>query len=64
MKALKEVIRVICKVVGGIAVLVFFRANFSDTGLVLTAGSIIVGVLCFLGYKWSEPDDDSLSDSN
>jgi hypothetical protein len=64
MRALKEVIRVISKVVGGIAVLVFFLAPLSDGGLIITAGSIIVGLICFLGYKWSESDDDPPSDSN
>lgn len=64
MKLLKEVIRIISAVLGGIAALVFFRAPFTDSGFALTAGSIVVGLLCFLGYKWSEPDEESHSDSN
>jgi hypothetical protein len=52
------------KVVGGIAVLVLLRAPFTDTGWMLIAGSVIVGLICFAGYMWSEPDEDPGEDSN
>lgn len=64
MKPLKEIIRVISTALGGIAALVFFRAPFTDKGLVLTASCIVVGLICFVGYKWSEPDEEPPSDSN
>jgi hypothetical protein len=61
MKAVKELIRVLSKVVGGIAGLVFIRAPFTDTGWMLMAGSVVVGLICVAGYKWSEPDENPLS---
>ena len=59
MKAFKQVIRAVSKVIGGIAALVFFRALFTNTGLALTAGSVVVGAACFAAYLWAEPDDES-----
>jgi hypothetical protein len=64
MKALKEIVRIFSAVLGGIAALVFFRAPFTDSGLALTAGCIVAGLICFAGYRWSEPDEESPSDSN
>lgn len=64
MKAFKQVIRTLSKVMGGIAALVFFRAPFTNTGLALTAGSAAVGAACFAAYMWAEPDDDDSENSN
>ena len=61
MKAFKQVIRAVSKVVGGIAALVFFRAPFTNMGLALTAGSVVVGIACFAAYMWAEPDTDENS---
>jgi hypothetical protein len=52
------------KIVGGIAVLVLLRAPFTDTGWTLIAGSVIVGLICFAGYMWSEPDEEPPSSDN
>jgi hypothetical protein len=64
MKALKQVIRAVSKVIGGIAALVFFGAPFTNTGLALTAGSVVVGAACIAAYMWAEPDDDDSENSN
>jgi len=66
MKAVKELTRILCKVVGGIAALVFIRAPFTDAGLMLMAGSVLLGLICIAGYTWSEPDENppSSEDSN
>ena len=66
MKAFKELIRILSKVVGGIVALVFLRASFTDTGWMLMAISVVVGLVCMAGYMWSEPDvhPTSSEDSN
>ena len=64
MKALKELIRIFSKVAGGIAVLVFLRAPFTDTGWTLMAVSALVGIVCIMGYAWSKPDEDLSSNEN
>jgi hypothetical protein len=63
----KELIRTLTKVVGDIAgVVLLIAPTVSYNGLVLMVGSAIVGLMCFAGYKWSEPDEDQASseDSN
>jgi hypothetical protein len=66
VKTLKELIRILSKVVGGIAWPIFVRAPFTDTGWMLMGRSVIVGLICFAAYLWSEPDvelpssDDSI----
>jgi len=64
MKTFKQLVRASSKIVGGIAVLVFFRAPFTNTGLALTVGSVVVGLACLAAYTWSEPDDDVSENSN
>jgi hypothetical protein len=61
LKVLKEPVRILSKVIGGFAVLVFFFAPLTHTGLALMGGSIIVGLICMAGYMWSERDRDPSS---
>jgi hypothetical protein len=61
MKAFKELVRMLSKVAGGIAVLVFLRAPFTNTGWTVMAISALVAVVCMAGYTWSEPDEDTSS---
>ncbi len=56
MKIIKQVVRVTSKVVGVIAVMVFLFAPFTNAGLAFMAGSVVVGLICFAGYMWSDPD--------
>jgi hypothetical protein len=58
MKALKRLVRILSEVLGGIAVLVFIRAPFTNNGWMLMAGSVIVALACMAAYLWSEPDED------
>lgn len=59
MKKLKEVVRFVSTIIGGIAALVFLRAPFTDAaGWALMGISVIVGLLCFGAYRWAEPDVD------
>ncbi len=54
----RRIIRTIAKVLGGIAVLVFFFAPITtDTGWLLMACSIAVGVPCFAIWKGLEDDN-------
>jgi hypothetical protein len=64
LKAVKKPVRILSKVVGGIAALVFFFAPFTYTGLALMGGSIVIGLICLAGYMWSEPDEAPLSSEN
>ncbi|MFL6439459.1 MAG: hypothetical protein ACJ71Q_17930 [Terriglobales bacterium] len=64
MKTFKLFVRGSTKVVGGIAVLVFVRAPFTNTGLGLMAGAIVVGLASGAGYLWAEPDDDEPENPN
>jgi hypothetical protein len=64
MKAFKQLVRAASKIVGGIAVLVFFRAPFTNIGLALTVGSATVGLASLVAYSWSEPDGDEPENSN
>jgi hypothetical protein len=64
MKAFKQFVRGATKIVGGIAGFVCLRAPFTNTGLSLMAGSIVVGLACFGAYMWSEPDEDEAANSN
>ena len=57
-RAFEQIVRATTKVIGGIAARVFFRAPFTNTGLALKAGSVVVGLACFAAYLWAEPDDD------
>jgi hypothetical protein len=43
--------------VGGIAGLAVLIAPMTYNGLLLMVGSVIVGLICFAGYMWSEPDE-------
>ena len=58
MKALKKLVRILSGGLGGVAVLVFFRAPFTDNGWMLMAGSVFVFLACMAAYMWSEPDED------
>jgi hypothetical protein len=64
MKAFKQFVRGVTKVLGGIAGVVFIRAPFTNMGLTLMLGSIAVGAICLVAFMWSEPDDDGAEDSN
>ncbi|HTR39386.1 MAG TPA: hypothetical protein VMH80_26105 [Bryobacteraceae bacterium] len=57
MKALKEAIRFVCKILGGLAGGVLFLAPFTNAGLLAMTASVVVGLICFAGYLWSEPDE-------
>jgi hypothetical protein len=63
MSAFKEATRFISKVVGGLAAAVFLFAPFTDSGWLAMAASVAVGLVCFGGYLWSEPDEPSDADS-
>lgn len=56
MKAVKKFTRTVSKAIAGLAVLVFLRAPFTDTGWVLMGAAVIIGLICLAGYLWSEPD--------
>jgi hypothetical protein len=56
MRTLKQFIREIAKIIGGLAAVVLFFAPFTTTGLELMAGASVVGLACFGAYKWSEPE--------
>jgi hypothetical protein len=64
MKIFKQVTRVVSKVVGSIAGFVFFVSPFTNTGLTLMAISVPVGLVCFVGYVWAEPEEDDPQNSN
>ena len=53
---MKELVRIVSKAVSGVAVLVFLLAPFTTGGLMLMAIAVLVGLVCFAGYLWSEPD--------
>ena len=56
----KRVFRGAIKTIAGIAALVFFLARMSTSaGLLWFVGSIIVLLLCFVGLKLSEEDDEN-----
>src|SRR5436190_1073481 len=58
----RRIIRTIAKVLSGIAVLVFFFAPImTDTGWLLMACSIAVGVPCFAIWKGLEDDNEDAS---
>lgn len=58
MNEFKKLVRGATKVIGGVAGLVLLRAPFTNTGMELMGGSLVIGLLCFAGYQWAEPDDD------
>ena len=64
MKTFKQFVRQTSKVVGGLAGIVFIRAPFTDDGLALMAGSVVVGIACIGAYSWAESDDDDAQESN
>jgi hypothetical protein len=64
MKVFKEIIHMLSKAVGAIAVIVFFFAPFTNLGLVLMAGAVIVGLACLPVYLWSESDEDEATDES
>lgn len=58
VKTFKTTIRALSKILGGIAGLVFLRAPFTNNGVALMVGSVVVGMVCIGAYTWSEPNDD------
>jgi hypothetical protein len=64
MKVFKRIVRVASELIGGIAGLVFLRAPFTNSGLALTGGSIVVAIICVGAYMWSDPDSEDASNSN
>lgn len=55
---LKEAVRFVTKIVGGLAALIFLRGPFSDSGIMLMEISVLIGLACFGAYTWAEPDVD------
>ncbi len=64
MNTLKQVIRVVSKVIGYIAGFVLVFSPFTNTGLALMAVSGVVALICFVAYIWSEPEEDYAQNSN
>jgi hypothetical protein len=61
---LKRIVRTIAKGLCGLAVLAFFFAPMTnDTGWLIMACSIVVGIPCLLIWKKLEEDDDEETNS-
>jgi hypothetical protein len=56
MRDFKQLVRGATKIMGGIAGLVFLRAPFTNAGMTLMGGSLVVGLACFGAYRWAETD--------
>jgi hypothetical protein len=64
MKDFRQLVRRATKLVGGIAGLVFLRAPFTNSGLTLMGGSLVVGLFCFGAYMWAGPNEGKEEISN
>ena len=58
MKSAKESIRVVSKVIAGIAGVIFLFAPMRGFGPLWVVGAIFVAILSMGAYKWGEPDED------
>jgi len=58
MKTFKQIVHVVSKVVGLLAVGAFFFAPITTwAGWEVMVAAVVIGLVCLPVYTWSEPDD-------
>ena len=59
MKAFKQIVHGVSKIVIGIALAAFFFAPITSWGgWELMVAAVAIGLACLPVYEWSEPDDE------